>query len=131
MHVCRKNLGNGTLLTSLWNLKTGEISLYFYHDYKHVVPFNLKDELEKGDQFMEISKLFSPNIEFQKLRSIVTPQTNRSMSLLLNICSVTLLFSGLFFFITYFIKIKSSNYSFVKLVLVALSAILFFLYHGS
>ena len=44
----------------------------------------------------------------------------------MNICSSTLLFSGLFFFITYFIKRKSSKYSFIKLVLVALSAVLFF-----
>ncbi len=104
MHVCRKNLGDGTLLTSLWNLKTGEISLYFYHDYKHVVQFNLKDELGKGDHFMEISKLFPPNVEFQKLSSIITHQTNKSMSLLLNICSLTLLFSGLFFSLPILLK---------------------------
>lgn len=106
MPVCRKNLGDGTLLTSLWNLKTGEISFYFYHDYKHVVQFNLKDELEKGDHFMEIFKLLSPNVEFQKRSRILTHQTKMSMSLLLNICSLTLLFSGIFFFITYFIKRK-------------------------
>jgi len=32
MHVCRKKVGDGTLLTSIWNLNDGVTYLYFYHD---------------------------------------------------------------------------------------------------
>jgi hypothetical protein len=126
MHVCRENLGDGTLLTSLWDLRSGIISLYFYHDYKNIVQFNLKDELAKGDHFLQISKLFPPNAEFQKLCNIITPQTNQSMNMLLVLCAVVLLFSALFFFITYFIKRNSNKYSFIKLIVVILNIILAF-----
>ena len=126
MHVCRKKLGDGTLLTSLWDLKNGIITLYFYHEYKHVAQFNLKSELAKGDHFLEISKLFPPNAEFQKLCNIKTPQANQTLGNLLSMCSLVLLFSALFFFVTYFIRRSSTKYSFVKLMVVALSIILTF-----
>ena len=34
MHVCRPKIGDGTLLTSIWNLDDGKIHLYFlqHHD---------------------------------------------------------------------------------------------------
>jgi len=49
MHVCRSRNGDGTLLTSIWDIQKGNINLYFYHDYDSTVQFNLVEELEKGD----------------------------------------------------------------------------------
>src|SRR6185369_6292211 len=62
MHVCRKKHGDGTLLTSIWDLSNGIVHLYFYHDYKHTVQFSLKEELSKGNHSYEIASLFPANI---------------------------------------------------------------------
>ena len=56
-----RDWGGGTMYTTLYDLKDGLIYLYFFHDYQHVVQFNLKDELEKGDHVLIIPKLFSEN----------------------------------------------------------------------
>lgn len=58
MHVCRKKIGDGTLLTSIWDNSEGTVSLYFYHDYKTSVQFSLKQELEKGNHQLDIPTLF-------------------------------------------------------------------------
>ena len=61
--------------------------LYFYHDYKNLVQFNLKDELAKGDHILEIPKLFPPNAEFEELRNYTTPFNTPSLR-------VSLVFAG-------------------------------------
>jgi hypothetical protein len=53
--------GGGTLYTTLYDLKDGIIYLYFFHDYDHVVKFNLNQELEKSDHILVIPELFPEN----------------------------------------------------------------------
>lgn len=72
MHVCREKLGDGTLLSSLWNPVDGKISLFFYHDYTHVVHFDFKEMTKENQQISTLS-LFPPNKEFKALKDFVTP----------------------------------------------------------
>ena len=76
MHVCRNKIGDGTLLTSIWNLRDKTISLYFYHNYDSVIQFNLKNELRKGEHSYSIDKLFPANEEFEKLKTYYTAKNN-------------------------------------------------------
>jgi len=117
MHVCRKKIGDGTLLTSIWNINDGIVYVYFYHDYKHVKQFNLKDELAKGDHAFELPNLFPPNEEFKKLVDYKTPLNSTTIDLFLRICLGFYLFSALFFLFNYFKKRKTTQYSYLKLFL--------------
>lgn len=102
MHVCREKIGDGTLLTSILDLKSGIINLYFYHDYNNVVQFNLKEELAKGDHMMEIPSLFPTNKEYQKLLTYQTPQNNRLIASTLFIFILLFGFSFVYFITSYF-----------------------------
>ena len=124
MHVCRKKVGDGTLLSSIWDLNMGLITMYFYHDYKHQVQFNLKDELKKGDHSLEIAKLFPPNTEFEKLVNYKIPQNSQSIMSFFMFCFGLFAFTGFYFFISYFRKRKSANYSNQKILLCALCSIM-------
>jgi hypothetical protein len=73
MHVCRNKIGDGTLLTSIWNTHDLEVSLYFYHDYSEKFTFNLKDELTKEDHLIAVNTLFLANQEFEQLKNYITP----------------------------------------------------------
>lgn len=42
MHQCRAKIGDGTLYTTIYDLNEGILYLYFYHDFKQRVEFNLK-----------------------------------------------------------------------------------------
>jgi hypothetical protein len=126
MHVCRKKIGDGTLLTIIRNLNEGMIYLNFYHDYKHQVKFNLKDELAKGDHTHEIQKLFPLNAEFEKLYSFKIPQNSKPMDLFMRFCAGLFLCSSAFFLVSFFMKKKTSNYAYIKLLLFSMSIILFY-----
>lgn len=104
MHVCREKMGDGTLLTSIWDLNDGVMHLYFYHDYKQQRVFNLKEELAKGDHILDVAKLFAPNAEFQQLQDFKTPMNNTAMDLLLKGCLVFFFCSGLYFLIGFVCK---------------------------
>jgi hypothetical protein len=124
MHVCRKKLGDGTLLTSIWDVINGEVFLYFYHDYKHQVKFNLKEELAKGDHLLDIPSLFPANKEFIKLKNFQTPRNNKAMDLFILTCFWLFMFFGIFFLITYFRKRATAKYSFLMLLLFPLNLVL-------
>jgi hypothetical protein len=126
MHVCRKKLGDGTLLTSILDLNEGITHLYFYHDYKHQVEFNLKEELAKGNHFIEIPPLFPPNEEFKKLTDFKTPLNSAAIDLFLRFCAGLFFISALFFLINYFRKRKSTPYAYIQLLLVPLSLVMLF-----
>jgi len=126
MHVCRKKHGDGTLLTSVLDLSEGITYLYFYHDYKHQVKFNLKEELAKGNHFIELPPLFPPNEEFQKLKDFKTPSNSYAINLFLRFCAGLFFVSVFFFLISYFIKRKSAPYAYVQLLLVPLSLVMLF-----
>jgi hypothetical protein len=125
MHVCREKLGDGTLLTSILDLNQGVVHLYFYHDYKHHVQFNLKEELLKGNHFYEISALFPSNSEFIKLIGFKTPLNNPVLQWFMIFCIVLFMFTGLFFLINFFIK-RQVRFRYIKLLLVVLSIALTF-----
>lgn len=124
MHVCRKKIGDGTLLSSNWDLKDGLITMYFYHDYSHSIQFNLKEELEKGDHFFEIPKIFPQNTEFEKLVNYKIPQNSQSIMSFFMFCFGLFTITGFYFFISYFRKRKSANYSNRKILLCALCSIM-------
>lgn len=77
MHVCRAKMGDGTLLTTIYDLQKGLIKYYFYHDFNQVVSFNLKDELAKSDTSYHVVDLFPPNKEFEKYLHYKTPDNYR------------------------------------------------------
>ena len=131
MHVCRKKIGDGTLLTSIWDLNAGITYLYFYHDYKHLVQFNLKDELAKGDHALEIPMLFPTNAEYEKLINFKIPQNSSSIQLFFIFCSGLFLFSLLFFLISFFKNRKpeteiKGHFNIIKLLLSLVSVILLY-----
>jgi len=131
MHVCRKKIGDGTLLTSIWDVNAGVTFLYFYHDYKHLVQFNLKDELAKGDHALEIPTLFPPNEEYEKLINFKIPQNSSAIQLFFIFCSGLFLFSSFFFLISYFRNRKPAtevkkHFNKIKLLLSLLSVILLY-----
>lgn len=53
--------GGGTMYTTIYDLIEGTIYLYFFHDYTHVVKFNLDHELKMGDYSLVIPELFPEN----------------------------------------------------------------------
>ena len=122
MHVCRKKVGDGTLLSSIWDLNQGMITMYFYHDFKHFVQFNLKDELNKGDHILDITKLFPTNAEFEKLTSYKIPQNSKAIMSFFIFCFGLFAFSGFYFFISYLRKKKTNTFSNQKLLLATLCA---------
>jgi hypothetical protein len=50
-----------TLYSQVYELKTGLIHLYQYHDFEHEVVINLADELAKGAHVVTIASLFPKN----------------------------------------------------------------------
>lgn len=120
MHVCRKRIGDGTLLTSIWDLRNGIVHLYFYHDYKHMVQFSLKEELSKGNHSYEIASLFPVNIEYQKFIGFQTPMNNNIIDWLLRIFLTLFAFSFFYLLISYF-KNKKTEFINYKLLLATLS----------
>jgi hypothetical protein len=108
MHVCRNKIGDGTLLTSIWNLRDKTISLYFYHNYDSVIHFNLKDELRKGEHSYCIDKLFPTNTEFEKLKTYYTAKNNIIVALSLIFLGLILSSIAIYFLISYFHKNHST-----------------------
>jgi hypothetical protein len=124
MHVCRKKHGDGTLLTSILDLNNGNTYLYFYHDYKHLVKLNLKEELAKGNHPVEITSLFAPNEEFKKLTDFKTPLNSPALDLFLRFCFGLFFISAFFFLFSYFKKRTTSKYAYIKLLLFPLNLIM-------
>ena len=126
MHVCRGKIGDGTLLTSIWDLNNGTINLYFYHQYKNVVKFNLKEELKKGDHKIEIQTLFPHNSEFEKLANYKTPKNNIVILMFLILSGLLFVFSSIYYLITYFVTRKEKRYAYLRLALFPFGLILFY-----
>jgi hypothetical protein len=126
MHVCRKKIGDGTLLSSIWDLNNGTVNLYFYHDYKTTVQFNLSEELKKGDHIIAIETLFPYNPEFEKLRNYKTPKDSILIGVLIVASAGFFLLTSIFFLIQYLRGRKSRKYSYVQLVLFPIGLILFY-----
>lgn len=102
MHVCRPKIGDGTLLSSIWEPTTGNFHLYFYHCYQEVVHFNLKAELAKGNHQLAVDTLFKPNQEFKALANYHIPQNIFALRLGLLGIGLWFLISALFFLVRVF-----------------------------
>jgi hypothetical protein len=99
MHVCRNKMGDGTLLTSIWDLQSGNFNLFFYHDYSNTISFNLVEELKNGNRIVAIDTLFPKNIEFEKLASFQIPKNNIIQAVFILFCAALFLFSFIYFLI--------------------------------
>lgn len=125
MHVCRKRLGDGTLLTSIWDTKAGLVHLYFYHQYDEVKTLHLREELAKGDHAMEIPALFSPRPEFEKLLDYKIPSFSLKINTLLIVLAALFSLLGLYFPFSLFFY-RSEKYPIFKWVLSGMSFLLAF-----
>ncbi|MBX7204891.1 MAG: hypothetical protein K1X81_05670 [Bacteroidia bacterium] len=126
MHVCRKKIGDGTLLSSIWDLNNGTVNLFFYHDYKKTVQFNLNEELKKGDHMIAVETLFPHNPEFEKLRNFKTPKDSNLIGVFIVACAGFFLLTSVFFLIQYFRPKENKKYSYVQLVLFPMGLTLFY-----
>lgn len=118
MHVCRNKNGDGTLLTSIWDLQSGNFNLYFYHDYKNTIGYNLKNELKKGDHILAIDTLFPRNSEFEQLASFQIPKNNIKMAIYILFCAGLFLLSFIYLLIQF---IRKSKLALVEKILIPLS----------
>ena len=73
MKACRSKLGEGTLFSTLFDLERGQAHLFFYHDFREHITFDLKAELAKGDRTIEMASLFGERPEYDALVTYVTP----------------------------------------------------------
>lgn len=55
-----------TLYSQVYELQTGIIHLYHFHDFQHESLINLTDELAKGPHMVKISSLFPKNDTFEQ-----------------------------------------------------------------
>lgn len=120
MSECREKMGDGTMYTSLYDLDSGNIYLYFYHDYKHEVKLNIAEELAKGERKILISDLFPRNEEYEKLRSFQTPFNNGAIIIFMAAAALMFLVSAIFFIGSY-IKTRKHSSAYIKLLLAALN----------
>ncbi|WP_044219488.1 hypothetical protein [Chitinophaga pinensis] len=90
MHECMNKMGDGTTYTAIYDLKERMINLYFYHDFKHVVRFNLIAELKKGNHLLNIPDLFPPNHEYLRFVHFKTPFNSSFIKLLLYVMELLL-----------------------------------------
>ncbi len=126
MHVCRKKIGDGTLLSSIWDLNNGSVNLYFYHDYKKTVQFNLSEELKRGDHIIAVETLFPHNPEFEQLRNFKTPKDSNLIGVFIVASAVFFLLTSIFYLIQYFRRKGHKKYSYVQLLLIPLGLSLFY-----
>jgi len=125
MHVCREKIGDGTLISSLWDLTGGTVNLFFYHDYTTTVRFNLAEELAKGDRIIALETLFPPNAEFEKLKQFKTPKDSMVMGVFIVACAGFFLLTAFYFAFQYLRRKEGKKYAFVQLALLPLGLMLF------
>ncbi len=47
-----------TIYSGVYDLRTGDVRLYYFHNFEESVAFNLRDELAKGRQALPLAELF-------------------------------------------------------------------------
>lgn len=123
MHVCRSKIGDGTLLTSIWDLSAGKVNLFFYHDYSNTIQLSILEELKKGDRLIAIETMFPPSKEFELLRSYKIPKNNIMMGIFIVAAAGLFLLSALFYLLHYF-KTTRPRYASLHFLLVPLSLLM-------
>jgi hypothetical protein len=126
MHVCREKIGDGTLMSSLWDLNKGTVNLFFYHDFETSVQFNLEEELKKGDHLIAVETLFPPNPEFEKLRNFKTPKDSLLLGVFIVAAGVFFLVTAVYFLFQYLRKREHKRYARVQLMLFPLGLVMFY-----
>ncbi|MCO6163186.1 MULTISPECIES: hypothetical protein [unclassified Flavobacterium] len=126
MHVCRDKIGDGTLLTSIWNTNEGIVNLYFYHNYSTTVQFNLQEELSKGNHSYQINQLFPKNKEFESLEGYKIPHNTNSIRFILLSFGLFFICSSFYFLFSYFKRRNQVEYNFIKLILFFFGLFLFY-----
>jgi hypothetical protein len=126
MHVCREKIGDGTLLTSIWDSSNGLVNLYFYHQYDQTVQFNLTKELAKGNHILKIDTLFPKNAEFEKLASYQTPQNNDTIRAFLMISGLFFALCSVYFLIHFIANRKKDKFNVLKILVVPFGLLLFY-----
>lgn len=126
MHVCREKIGDGTLLTSIWDNTNGTVNLYFYHKYDKTIQFDIKEELAKGNHILKIDSLFPKNEEFEKLASYQIPHNNDILRLFLVFCGLFFFMSSVYFLVNYVKNRKTNSFNSIKLLLIPFGLILFY-----
>jgi len=124
MHVCRSKIGDGTLLSSVWDLNHGTVNLYFYHNYDSTVQFNLNEELKKEDHLIAIQTLFPHNDEFEQLGHFKTTRNSLPLGISIVLSGGFFLFTSVFFLIHYLRRRQRPKYAYLQLALVPLGLIL-------
>ncbi len=124
MAVCRARIGDGTLLTTIWDAQAGKVYLYFYHDFEHLVQFDLQTELAKGDHSLDIPALFPPNAEYAQLIAYQIPQNSPRIRIFLLLCAALFLFSGCYFLIQFFRGKAGNQYARLQWMLFPLGLVL-------
>lgn len=120
MSECRPHFGDGTMYTSLYDLYSGNIYLYFYHDYTHEVKLNIAEELGKGERKVLVSSLFPRNAEYEKIRAYHTPfNDNKLLGTLLISVAMLLLFA--LFYIVNYLRTRQQSGAYLKLLLAVLN----------
>ena len=61
LHQSWANNVGGTQYTLIFDLSEGSFQLFYYHDFKHPIKFNLKAELGRGDRMVSIPDAFPNN----------------------------------------------------------------------
>ena len=128
MHVCRKKIGDGTLLTSIWDLKQLKVNLFFYHDYGKTKQFSLPEELKKGDHQLAVAGLFPPNPEFQKLKDYQIPKNNAVMGATILGCAGIFILSFCFFILMLRKKTCRTERNATLLIMPVLAAMTWFIW---
>lgn len=115
MHVCRDRLGDGTLLTTLWNTKQLLVDVFFYHNYSESKRFYLTKELAKGDYMLDLTKTFSPNKEFELMKSVITPFNSNKLRIFLAVLGGALSLITLFLVLVTVTKMIRGKPDFIPL----------------
>jgi len=125
MSVCRKRNGDGTLLTSIWDLDELKVNLYFYHDYNSTIHYDIQEELALGDHLISIPGLFPENSEFVRFKTYKTPFTHYKIRLLIVLTGGVVLFLSFMFLLSYFRNRKDHVINFVKALFSFVNILLF------
>lgn len=139
MSVKRARIGDGTLYTNILDLESGNIHLYFFHDFRRRKTFNLQEELSKGNHQFRFCDLFPGNNAFEKFLNHQTPQNNRILFGFLLFSAVIFFSASVFFLLDFFRKINSGpqksrlmigllsgSFSIYCLILLRIEAIFYF-----
>ena len=101
-HAClQRKIGDGTLLSSIWDNTNGTVNLYFYHKYDTTIQFNIKEELAKGNHIIKVDTLFPKNTEFEKTSLYQIPHNNDILRLFLVFCGLFFAMTSVYFLVNY------------------------------